>query len=564
MNRVDTIKRRFDGLVPERSDWDRLFEDVGEYVLPQRGEFMAHGLGATGGNPGRQRGAKVIDATAGDRCNRSAAAIGSLLTGQELLWFRLKLEDRAAPGGAADRDTVLWLQAATETLWTLLTKPQSGFQAAADELYLDLLGFGTAIMFVPETIWLDSVFQTLHLSECYLDTDAEGRVVALYRHYRLRPWQAIDFFGRDALPETLLAAADAPASHNKPFQFLHAVFPRAQDPAPPAGPAGRLPYASVYMELESKTVLRDGGFPEFPFMTPRWRKMPGERYGRSPAIDVMPAIKLLNTEKKTTVRAAQKMVDPPLQMPDDGFMDPVVMNANAINEFRAGLSPNDRITPIQTGGRPDLGIDMMGLEVDIIDRAFLMDLLVTPLQDRMTATETLQRRDEQFRQAGPLVGRSRMEFAAPLVERLLAIAIRMSQAAWAAGTDGLLPLPPPGLLAGGDIQADFIGPIGTAQKRLIVENTDRVLDTVDRVAVYDPGIGDILDGERIVRSTATAQGLPAEMLNSSDRFAAARQARADAAAAEEAAAVQASQAGAVKDIAQAAAAAGGNQALPIR
>lgn len=564
MTRAETITRRFDAKASGRSDWERGWQDVSEYVLPQRGEFQARGLGATGGNPGRQRGSKVIDATARDRCMRAAAAIGSLLTGQELPFFRLVLGAESDPDLKDDPAVTLWLQRVSAVLFALLARPLSGFQAAADELYLDLLGFGTSVMFVPETIWLGSVFQTLHMSECHLDTDAEGRVVGLYRDYQLRAWQAIEFFGAAALPETITEAADSPTQHNRQFRFLHAVFKRSLDPAPPKGPGGALAYASVYIATESKTIVRDGGFPEFPFMTPRWRKMPGEDYGRSPAMDVMPAIKLLNTEKKTTVRSAQKMVDPPLQMPDDGFMDAPNMNANAINEYRAGMSPNDRITPILTGGRPEIGIDMMGLEIEIIDRAFMMDLLVTPLQDRMTATETLQRRDEQFRQAAPMVGRSRMEFAAPTIERLLAIGVRMSQAQWSRGRDGLFPLPPPALLRSGDIQADFIGPIGTAQKRLIVENTDRVLDTVDRVAVYDPGIGDLLNGERMVRGTAGAQGLPADMLNSPDEVAALRQSRAEQEAAAQQAELQATQAGTVKDIAQAAAAAGTNQGLPAR
>ena len=39
--------------------------------------------------------------------------------------------------------------------------------------------------------------------------------------------------------------------------------------------AGRLPWASVHLEVDQRHVLREGGFHEFPCAIPRWSRIPG-------------------------------------------------------------------------------------------------------------------------------------------------------------------------------------------------------------------------------------------------------------------------------------------------
>jgi hypothetical protein len=46
-----------------------------------------------------------------------------------------------------------------------------------------------------------------------------------------------------------------------------------------------MPVASIYIERKTKHVLQNGGFEEFPYAVPRWYKVAGEKYGRSPGHD---------------------------------------------------------------------------------------------------------------------------------------------------------------------------------------------------------------------------------------------------------------------------------------
>ena len=49
---------------------------------------------------------------------------------------------------------------------------------------------------------------------------------------------------------------------------------------------------SVANQKEEKTLLEEGGFDEFPYMVPRWSKVAGEIYGRSPSMTSLPDIKI--------------------------------------------------------------------------------------------------------------------------------------------------------------------------------------------------------------------------------------------------------------------------------
>ena len=412
-----------------------------------------------------------------------------------------------------------------------------------------MAAFGTSVLFITDEAGVGITFQTVHLSECHIGEDSRGRVNRLYREYRLTGHQAVEFFGDDTPAEIRTAMEKEPG---KQFTFLHAVFPRREIRGP-AGFATSMPWASIYFWMDKKQRIREGGFEEFPYLAPRWRKLPGERYGRSPSIEVMPAIKLLNVEKKTTVRAARKQVSPPLMIKEGSLVGKLDLGENGINQFRASFGGEDPVKALETGGQPALGVDMMTLEQQIIERAFFIDVLTTPLSDRMTATEILQRREEQLRQLGPILSRLLSELLSPLVDRVFALMARRSIAAWRVGRDGMLPLPPPELIANDNarIEADYVSPISTAQKTVEIEAMARVLDMTDRVLAYDPDVATTVNGEAVIRRTAKVQGAPADMLNSPEVVSAERQRRAEQRAAQAAAEQAAVEAGAVKDLAQA-------------
>ena len=78
--------------------------------------------------------------------------------------------------------------------------------------------------------------------------------------------------------------------------------------------------------------------------------------GRSPAMVALPDVKMLNLMSKTIIQAAQKQIDPPLLVPDDGFLLPIRTQPGGLNFFRSGS--RDTITPLNTGANIPIGINM--------------------------------------------------------------------------------------------------------------------------------------------------------------------------------------------------------------
>ncbi|MGP1395395.1 MAG: portal protein [Inquilinaceae bacterium] len=501
MDTADIIAR-FEALKGERTPWHALWQEVADYVLPRRGDFSVRR------SPGQRRTERLFDGTATWANEQLAAGLHGLLTTPAVRWFSLRVRDERLDRAEPVR---LWLDHAAERMAQVFNAPQANFNPQAHELYLDLGAFGSAVMFVGDRPGQGIRFQTRHLGECHIAESDTGAVDTLYREFMLTARQAVQMFGA-ATPEPVARLADT-APHTK-STYLHAVFPRAE-----AGKGGapinrNKPWASHYLSLDHKTPISESGFDEFPYLVPRWSKVTGETYGRSPAMTVLPDIKMLNAMKKTVIVAAQKAVDPPLMVPDDGFLNPIRTVPGGLNYYRSG--GRDRIEPLIGGGRIDIGMEMVAAQQQAIVRAFYADWLSLRDGPQMTATEVLQRREERMRLLGPMMSRLQTEFLGPLIERTFKIMLR------ARAFD-----PPPEDLADVEIEVDYVSPIAQAQKATRTESLGRVLDVAERLAQYDPALLDLVDGEAALREIATVYNAPPRLLRSEEEIAARREAEAE-------------------------------------
>src|SRR3546814_6098775 len=121
------------------------------------------------------------------------------------------------------------------------------------------------------------VFQHWSLAEVSVgSTRADGRIDIVHREYKLTAEAAAREFGEDKLPDGIRRKLrDKP---DEEFKFLHAIYPRTPY-AVGAKLAKNLPFASCHVAMESKTILRESGYHEFPVVVPRWVRVPGSSYG---------------------------------------------------------------------------------------------------------------------------------------------------------------------------------------------------------------------------------------------------------------------------------------------
>jgi len=235
-------------------------------------------------------------------------------------------------------------------------------------------------------------------------------------------------------------------------------------------------------------------------MVPRFNKDSSSSYGRSVSMNALPDTKMLNKMSEVTIRAAQKQIDPPLMVPDDGFMLPVRTTPGSLNFYRAGT--RDRLEPLQIGANNPLGLNMEEQRRNAIRQAFFVDQLLMQNGPQMTATEVLQRNEEKMRLLGPVLGRLQSELLQPLISRSFGLLLRA----------GLLP-PAPEALQGQDIDIEYVSPLAKAQKLTDLQSMLRGFEVMMQVAEIAP-VMDYLDTDKLVKYLVEVTGIPARVVRS--------------------------------------------------
>jgi hypothetical protein len=396
-------------------------------------------------------------------------------------------------------DVKKWLQEATEIMYGLFNSQKTNFNPQAHELYLDLGGFGTGVMYIEDDYAKAPIrFCTYHLGDCVVEEDEYGMVNKLYRKFKLSARQAVAMFGANTPAKIVEMSQTKPATQ---FEFIHYVGPREKEFEALIPLSQMFDYVSAYVWKDEKAAIQYGKYSEFPYVVPRWSKLTGEVYGRSPAMIAMPDIRMVNAMAKTVIKGAQKIVDPPLQMPDEGFMMPIRMSPGGINYYNSTLNPEFKIEPIVTGGRPDIGFELIESRRQHIIRSFYVDWMQLQEGPQMTATEVQQRTEDKMRNMSPSISRHQSEFLDPVIDRVFNIAMRKQ-----------LIEKPPQELEGIQLRVEYVSPVARAQNMTRVMGIQRMLVEIAPLAQLKPEILDRIDPDGYVDILADAYDVDYDML----------------------------------------------------
>ena len=482
---VATLDRRYQDLSNSRTNWEKHWQELADYMLPRKADITKKRT------QGDKRTDLIFDGTAIHAVELLASSLHGMLTSPSTPWFSMRYRNPSLQRNDAANE---WLEICLDQMYQHFNR--SNFQQEVHELYYDLVVFGTAAIYVDGD--KDGLrFAARHIAEICISEDAEGRVDTVYRKFKMTARAMAQRFGVDALPTAVVKDAD-----NEPYkehEIIHAIYPR---PEAKGRAAKSKPVASVYYHKATKHLLSESGFDEFPFMVPRFVKDSVSTYGRSPSMTALPDVKMLNKMSETTIRAAQKQVDPPLMAPDDGFMLPIRTTPGSLNFYRAGT--RDRLEPLQIGANNPLGLNMEEQRRNAIRQAFYVDQLLLSQGQAMTATEVLQRNEEKMRLLGPVLGRLQSELLQPLISRSFALLLRA----------GLLP-PAPEELQGQDIDIEYVSPLAKAQKLTDLQSMLRGFEVMMQVAEIAP-VMDYLDTDRLVQYLVEVTGIPARVIRSDD------------------------------------------------
>jgi hypothetical protein len=512
-SRVDEIMRDYEQMQSARGVWEEHWREIAERVLPRQNWFAASDK-----TPGEKRTEKIFDATAGLALERFAAAMESMLTPRTMKWHKLKTSN---PALIDNIQVQAYLDEVTNILFQVRYAPKANFASQVHETYMSLGAFGTGAIFIDDIPGTGIRYKSINLSEIYVAENHVGVVDKVVRKFPFTARQAAQKWGYDRMPEKIKTALEK--QPEREFEFLHCVKPNMEKQAGRRDYRG-MDWLSYYVCHEARMIMSEGGYNSFPYAVSRYVTAPKEVYGRSPAMTVLPDIKMINEMSKTVLRAAHKIVDPPLLLQEDGVLQAFNTRPGALNFGGVDEQGRQVVQPLQTGARVDIGMDMMEQRRKVINDAFLITLFQILVESpNMTATEAMLRAQEKGALLAPTMGRQQSEMLGPLIERELDILARA----------GVLPAMPEVLReAGGDVEIEYVSPLNRAQRAEEGVAILRTLEAVAPLAQIDPSVMMIFKPEEIARELSEINGVPAKILRSQEEVEQLKQAQAQEAEAQ--------------------------------
>jgi len=480
------LKDNLSRLMEKRSNWESHWQEVSDLMLPRKAEITKERA------RGDKRHTQIFDATAIHALELLAASLHGMLTSSANRWFSLRIKETQLNESDEAKE---WLEDSTQRMYDVISK--SNFQQEIFECYHDLIAFGTSCLMIEEDQEDVLNFSARHIKEVYIQENKKGFVDTLYRRFKMPAQAVISKFGFENVSREVQNTAN-----KNPFDdidLVHVVRPRI-DFDPNKKDKKNMPFQSVYFEYGSGHIISLGGFLENPYVIPRYLKASTEQYGRSPGMNALADVKVLNKMVENSLKAAAKQIDPPLLIPDDGMLAPIRMSPGSINYYRSGS--RDRIEPLNINANNSITINNENQRRDAINKMFHIDQLVVTENRNMTATEVIQRQEEKMRILGPVLGRLQSELLSPLITRVFNILLR----------NGLF-MQSPDILQQQELKIEFVSPMALAQRGQELQSLMRGLEIFGSLAQTMP-VMDYIDENGLVKNIIDILGLPAKVIKS--------------------------------------------------
>lgn len=535
------VLERFRHIKPLRQVWDGHWQDIKELVRCDTSDFNRKTV------QGYRRYDQVYDGTAVDAAEELACGLHSYLSSPTERWLELNLDlqneyDKAATALAIvkDPEALLWLDIVADIIYDCYSDPEVNFNPSIHEAYLDLASFGTAILNQEWDYKVNNiVFKDFPLAECYFIENSQGKVDTIWREFEWTGRQIEDFFSDDEFKgaKKLSEAVNKDKGRDKSFTMIHHVCPRTERGYGKMI-ATQKAFASYWVCSTTQETLRESGYDGFPYQVSRWVKLGGEVYGRGPAMKCLPDLKSLQAMERVMLKAGQKAVDPPLVVPDDGFLLPIKTAPGSLIFKESGA---EKIEALEFKGNLQFGREQADQKREYIRKCFYSEWLKRFHKNReQSATEVNDDRDEMLRFLAPMLGRQQTELLGPTIQRTYALL----------AAKGKIP-PAPQILKGKTLKIGYINSAARAQQSVKADRISRFLQDVIPMSQVDQGVMDNIDMDQMMAVYALARGVPRQVLRDPRAVAMLRQQRQQMQQAQQAAQIAEPASNAVKNIAQA-------------
>jgi hypothetical protein len=506
LNDAATIAKHFASVKDARATWETLFQEVADYGLARRGGFTEERRPEGRGKRTRH----VYDNTTMVANELYANGIHTILTPTGTRWVHVEPEDESLLDDAEVSD---WFEASEEVLVRAIERHDSGFHDQISETYADVGAFGNGALATMYEEDFGLCFQALPLSETYIEEDSYGRVTRVYRFFELSVAQVMEKFGKDA-PDTVRKKY-AQGKLGDMVRVLHAILPNPVYAPHTRFGAGAHAFKGWFIDYDRKKEIRVERFFEMPVAFGRLMKDSDELYARGPGIQSNSDQRMIHKMKVTTLRGAEKAIDPPMLFPDAGFVTTVDYSPGGHTIYRAATPDGIRELYTRPGQNVDLGIQLVEHTQANIRAAYHYELLQLIQDPRMTATQVLEISARIQQILAPEMARLQSSLLEPTVSRAFALLLR----------NGHFP-PVPASLIGTAPRFRYVTPVQRAQQVGEARAELEAFNAVLQAAQLDPRAVDAINLEERTRFLYKAFGVTPYLLRSREEVAALRAGRA--------------------------------------
>ena len=324
----------------------------------------------------------------------------------------------------------------------------SNFMSQESEFMRSLIVFGTGNVFSEWSVKAGGLnFKDYDIALYIMLLNSKGVVDTMMIKFPYTARQAVQEWG-DKVGKKIKEAYDDPKKQENVFPILHIVRPREnRNPRYSEDPMN-MPWESVYIDVEHKHLIDEGGFNEFPYHPARWMVTTGEILGRGVGTQILPQVRALQQIWCDLIECGNKHNNPPLEV--EGELDNEVKTfAGAINN----VQEIGTIVPIAgLAGNFPIPKEIYEMILEMIHKAFYKNVFnpISDLKgDRRTTVEIRERKLEGLRRVGQPVGRLQTEHYEPMLQRTLMLLIE----------NGEIPQPPLGLEA---VEIEYLGLMANA------------------------------------------------------------------------------------------------------
>ncbi|WP_218824192.1 portal protein [Achromobacter xylosoxidans] len=503
-----SIIRRLGELKGLRSPNEDTWRQCGDYSFPIRSQGFYGEREELSGTQTKQ--AEMYDSTAPDAARILASSTQTGSTPSNTRWFGLTVQDQED----GERQ---WLDESAQSLWTEIHA--SNFDAESMDGLLDMVAFGWFVMFVNLAQDDDGSvngfqFELWPIGSCYCAASTPaGPIDTVFRPYCLTVEQCVSQFGMANVSEKVRELYQS-EKYDEKVNLIHAIYPRRHG-RQGAARARNMPFASVYVDCDSKQVVRESGFHEQPFFAPRWTRIPNSVYAVGPMFEALPDTKTVNKLAQMELANADIAVAGMWIAEDDGVLNPRTVKVGPRKIIVANSV--DSMKPLVTGADFNISFTKRAdLEAKI--RKIMMADQLPPMEGQpRTATEFYARINLIRQLLGPVYGRMQSEYLKPMIGRCFGLAFRA----------GLFDAPPQSL-AGRPYSIVYLSPMAKSQKLEEVSAIEGTFAAVAQLAAAkgDPTVWDNYDVDEGMRIAADGRGVPAKIVRNADDVAEIRKIRA--------------------------------------